>query len=365
MSAAGQAEHQREDVRLEWIRDESRLQSLRKDWRALNRDPFTSPEWLLSWWGAFADGRQLCTGAAWRDDELVGLIPMAQRGSQLESLTNVHTPYYDVIVSDPAARAQALCALLEMDHRCIVLDALPRDSPTLSWLQAHHRGRLLVQRRRHVSPFVDTSVDVDAFRAATRSRWGAPLDRFRRKMVREQKASFHLIEQPDDLESVLDQGFAVEASGWKGQAGTAVLSDSVTTGFYRGVAREFAAQGQLALSWVSFGDQIVAFDLDLLLGGRLYLLKTGFDERFRRLAPGLVLRLAVIERCIELGLSRHELLGGDSEWKRKFAQDARAHSEVRMYRPGPRGAASWTYRRLVRPGLRSAYQNLGRRPGPT
>ena len=67
-----------------------------------------------------------------------------------------------------------------------------------------------------------------------------------------------------------------------------------------------------------------AFDLCLLYGDRLYLLKTGYDERFRRLAPGLVMRLSIVERCFELGIDAHELLGDEAEWKRKFATGERA-----------------------------------------
>jgi CelD/BcsL family acetyltransferase involved in cellulose biosynthesis len=214
-----------------------------------------------------------------------------------------------------------------------------------------------------VSPIVDTSVGLEAFRAASRPRWGAPLERFRRKMIREHAASFELLRHPDDVDRVLDRGFAVEASGWKGQARTAVLSEPRTERFYRTVARAFAAQGQLALSWVCFGEEMVAFDLDLLVDGRLYLIKTGFDERYRRLAPGLVMRLAVIERCIEMGLMAHELLGDDSEWKRKFAGSARSHVELRMYGRDGRGTASWTYRRHVRPLLRTAIVAARRRVG--
>jgi hypothetical protein len=59
--------------------------------------------------------------------------------------------------------------------------------------------------------------------------------------------------------------------------------------------------------------ETAAFDFCLLHCGRLYLLKTGFDERFRRLAPGLVMRLSIIERCFESGLDVHELLGEESD----------------------------------------------------
>ena len=91
-----------------------------------------------------------------------------------------------------------------------------------------------------------------------------------------------------------------------------------------------------------YGDRLVAFDYCLLYGGRLWLLKTGFDEEHRRLAPGLVMRLGIIERCIELGLERHELLGTDEEWKLKFSTDERRVSKLCAYPRGVRGSIPYS-----------------------
>lgn len=344
-------------------RDAQRLRALAEPWRAISSDPFTSPDWLMPWWDAFSDGRGLLSCLAWRGVDLVGVLPMARRRNRIESWSNAHTPYFDLAATDEPAREAVLDALLGLSHGCIVLDLLPRDSSTVTWLLSHPHGHTVVTRERQVSPIVDTSVPLDAFRSATRPSWGAPLDRFRRKMTREHAARIELLAQPDDLEGLLDRGFAVEASGWKGRAGTAIVSDVHTERFYRSVARAFAARGQLALSWLCFGEEMVAVDLDLLVNGKLDLLKTGFEERYRRLAPGLVMRLAVIERCIETGVSAHELLGDNDEWKRKFAQSARPHLEVRLYRRGVRGTASAAYRRFARPLLRDAYHTLRRRLG--
>ncbi|MDQ6835980.1 MAG: GNAT family N-acetyltransferase, partial [Actinomycetota bacterium] len=355
--AGGQDEHSS----VQWLRGEAALESIVPAWRAISDDPFTSPEWLLSWWHAFGAGRALLAAALWRGEKLAALAVLTSDGDRLLTPTNEHTPHYDIAAIDEAARAQILRALLHSRYRAVVLDALPDTSRTTAWLRAHTAGRHLASRRRHVSPFVDTSVSKDAFRAVSQPRWKAPLDRYRRKMERENGASFHLLQAPENLDRLLDAGFAIEASGWKGEAGTAIISDPATNSFYRSLAHQYAATGELAVSWLSFGDEMVAFDLAFVVGGRVYGVKSGFDERHRRLAPGLVLRLAIIERGIELGLATHELLGDDADWKRKFASGDRAHTELRLYRRGPAGTASWVYWAATRPALQSAYLALRRR----
>jgi CelD/BcsL family acetyltransferase involved in cellulose biosynthesis len=96
----------------------------------------------------------------------------------------------------------------------------------------------------------------------------------------------------------------------------------------------------------------------VLHGGRLYLLKTGFDEGFRKLAPGLVMRLSSIERCFELGYQAHELLGSESEWKLKFATTERRHVGLRAYRRRPQTLGRYAYRAKVRPVLKRVHRAI-------
>jgi hypothetical protein len=70
------------------------------------------------------------------------------------------------------------------------------------------------------------------------------------------------------------------------------------------------------------------------------------------------MRLSIVERCFELGLEAHELLGDDSEWKRKFATGERVHVDMLAYPHGPRGNVRRTYRARLRPVLKRAYRRL-------
>jgi CelD/BcsL family acetyltransferase involved in cellulose biosynthesis len=111
----------------------------------------------------------------------------------------------------------------------------------------------------------------------------------------------------------------------------------------------------LALSGLWLDDHLVAFDLALLHANRYWMLKTGYDEAFRHLTPGLVLRRAVVERCFTMGLETHEMLGGDHPWKRMFATGDRTLCTFHGFRrlPGPLAELGW---RRMRPKLKSLYR---------
>jgi CelD/BcsL family acetyltransferase involved in cellulose biosynthesis len=140
-----------------------------------------------------------------------------------------------------------------------------------------------------------------------------------------------LNEPPADLERELERGFAVEGSGWKGREGTAIVSHPETERFYRAIAAAFAARGELVCSSLELDGRMIAWDLSLLHARRVFLLKTGYDEEFRRFAPGLVLRLSVVEDCFARGLDAHELLGHVDDWKPKFATTERHHVEATVH----------------------------------
>lgn len=353
--------------RVEWISSESRFAELAPAWdRLAGREPtpFTRHAWFASWWGAFGGSSKLRVCLLWRDDRLAGAFPLHRRGGRLEAMANVHTPVFTPLAEDRAALDALLEAVVAARYAELAVSALPAAHPALTALRERvRRRRLFLSAPQHTSPLIELDGDFETFRRQSKPRWGAPLERFGRKMEREQAARFSLVEAPVDLEEDLQRGFEVEASGWKGAAGTAIISSPETDIFYRSVARSFSALGGLRLSGITFGDRLVAFDLSLLHANRLWLLKTGFDESHGRLAPGLVLRLRIVERCYQLDLEGHEMLGDDSEWKRKFATGERHHRTARLYRPRPDGAARYAYRRALRPHLAAAYRSARARRG--
>ena len=347
---------------VEWISQPHRFEAIAEQWdrlAATEGTPFSLHAWLAAWWAAFGEGDRMRVCVLWRGDTLVAGLPLAATTGGLAAMSNDHTPLLRPLAADAGARA-ALCAAL-LDHRAgqLVLRGLP-DEPDLAALvtAAGERGRAVLIEPRHTSPIVDTSGEFEAWRGETKRRWGSPIERFRRKGQRENEGSLRIVEPPRELERELALGFEVEASGWKGRSGTAVLSDPRTARFYLEVARAFDRRGELRLSGLSLDGKLAAFDYSILHGNRLWLLKTGFDEAFRRLAPGLVLRLSIIERCFELGLNAHELLGGEDEWKLKFSTAERRHVCLRSYRRAPVPLARYVYRRRLRPPLRAAYRRL-------
>ena len=99
----------------------------------------------------------------------------------------------------------------------------------------------------------------------------------------------------------------------------------------------------------------IAGDFGCAFAGGGFLLKTGFDERFARFSPGLVLRGAVLRAAIAEGLRSYDFLGGPDPYKARWASGARPRVAVSGYRGAWRAAGRV-------PGLRAAPAAGGRPP---
>lgn len=351
--------------RIEWSRGPAALAALDARWDMLagrQATPFGRSEWLAPWFRAFGGGLDPEICRVWRGDELVGGLALARKArTQTIAMANVHTPVLTVLHTDAAALASLASAVVHTCGGSVTLSSVSLDGPDAPAFgqAAAAAGRMTLTEPAHISPVVDIRGTFEEYRAS-RTGWST-LERRARKAAREHDLVVAALELPTGETAFLEDGLVVEASGWKGENGTAVLSQPDTATFYREMAERFAKRGELALSGLWLDGELVAFDLALLFGNRYWMLKTGYLESFRHLTPGLVLRRAVVQRCFELGLDSHELLGDDHPWKRMFATGKRRHCTWSCYSraPGPLAMLGW---RRSRPLVRRTYRTL--RPVP-
>ncbi len=179
---------------------------------------------------------------------------------------------------------------------------------------------------------------------------------------------------PEDLEAEVEAGLAVQLAGWKGRQGTAILSSEDTARFYRRIVAELHARGLTRFSSIVVDGRPIAWEFELLHQNRLWGMNGAIDEGFKKFSPGLVLKVALIERCFELGLDAYEFIGADEDWKGKFLTGKRAHFDIELYRRAPVPLARFAVRRsgqiAVRAvrharALRAAGWREGQRAGGT
>lgn len=317
--------------------------------------PFLHPGWLASWWKAFGRGH-LVVLAARIDGELDAVLPLARRGALL-SPTNWHTPLYGAISASENASQALANALVDEADAHVRLRFFDRDDPFLEALAGaiEDAGWTAAKREMQRSPYIPIEGAWGDFQRGLPRRLRGNIARRERRLAQLGELAFAVEDGSDRLDKLLDDGFALEASGWKGKKGTAIASRPETRAFYTELSRWAASIGILRLGFVRLDGRAIAFSLDLQHRGVHYVLKPGYSEEMARYGPGALLTYRMIERAFADDLSSYEFLGEADDFKRSFAGERlRVRVEAQAFARSARGIA----KRLVQTRGRSAARRL-------
>ena len=358
-------------MRVDWVTGEAAFAELAEPWDRLAGEtalPYLRHRWFAAWARAFAGPGTVETPVAFEGDRMLACLPAVRTGRNLSAMANWETPLYAPVAAQPADAEPVLLQAVERSARMLVLDGIESGGDGERAIQAMARSAHIETLARHwqTSPVIETTGSFEDWRERTRPQWLKRLARYRRKMDREMDLELAVAELPDSPESAFEECLRLEAAGWKGESGTAMLSSPATERFYRDVFAQLRDSGELRMSLLRLHGRLAAFDLGFEFDGRLYSLKTGFDETLKQVVPGLVLRLSIVEHCFERGLRANELLGGEMPWKENFATGSRPHLSYRCYRSNAAGRAAHLADARLRPALgraRRAAQRLRSRGG--
>jgi CelD/BcsL family acetyltransferase involved in cellulose biosynthesis len=152
----------------------------------------------------------------------------------------------------------------------------------------------------------------------------------------------------DDVAAWADAYLALEAKGWKGEAGSALAHDPATRGFFHAALAGAAAAGKLDMLRMELDGRPIAMLVNFLSPPGGFAFKTAFDEDFARFSPGVLLQienlalldrgdLAWIDSC---AVENHSMI--DSIWAER-----RAVVRVTLPLAGARGAATYALARAA------------------
>jgi len=335
------------------------LPSLREAWDriALSGDtPFLTTAWLEPWSQAFADGSEAIVALRTPDGELVAAGLFRRRGGSLVAATGVETSDWDVVAQDDASRRAFWRALAERAPTRVELAMLPAETGSAAAMreELESNGYSLAERADALSPEIRLPDSFEELLASRRSSFRREVRRRQRTLEREGAVAYRMSTSGVELERDLETFLGLEHSGWKGQAGTSILGNPHLERLYREFARRAAEQGWLGVSVLELDGEPLAAAYGCVFGDSAYLIKTGFDESKKRLAPGIMLRAKSIRAAIEQGLVRYSFLGDPAEHKVQWTDDARPHLRVEAFRRGVRTAPQRLWWLGLRPVLKRA-----------
>jgi CelD/BcsL family acetyltransferase involved in cellulose biosynthesis len=155
--------------------------------------------------------------------------------------------------------------------------------------------------------------------------------------------------EPEHVDGALRRAFALEDSGWKGQAGTSVLRNAGVLEFYRRQAEHFARHASLRLAFLECGGRAIAFEMGWFGKGVYHSFKAGYDEDYRKFGPGHLLRYLLIEAgCADPNLRFIDYQGPINRALASWATETYAIGRLAISPPRIVSKALWTGIKTVR-----------------
>lgn len=312
---------------------------------------FVRPGWVMAWLDAF-DRRRIRIYTVRRDGRLVALVPLlcGRSGTSLASPTNDHTPVWAPLAEDAAAAQTLARAVLADRPRRLRLGILERDdAASRHFVDTLERaGYRPVVRHRECSPYIDATLTPNVFAKRFTAKHRSSMRRRERRLGELGDVTFEACRGGARVSGVLEEGLAIEASGWKGRRGTAIACDPATLRFYRRVASWAGAHGWLLLTTLRIDGRMVAFSFGFEHHGVVSGLKIGYDEAHAKLAPGLALMHRTFDFALAGPAREMDLLGNNDAYKRAVADGTHERITADWFAPT---ATSHTARIVTTLGL--------------
>jgi CelD/BcsL family acetyltransferase involved in cellulose biosynthesis len=302
---------------------------LRTEWFSIWADSFLPPSWkleLVTWTSA---------------GEPSAVLPLASNGLRRVSLSNSHTDVFDVIeAGDPEVLGRVSDWLARQPvTRFYRLDGGSRLIP-----QSPDPGWLVTQSSE--APFSDLGGGLEGLRQNMGRNLAKNIERLDRRLGDLGEVVY--IDNADGvLPDAVKQCMDLEAAGWKGSTGTAMLSRPESRMFYERLVETARHLGWLRISALLVAERLVACQLSLDYEGRRHLLKPAYDEELRSHSPGRILQWKVMQSAVELGLESYEFLGESERWKNEWASGSRTRHTILRFGQRGRGAVMGVPMRLA------------------
>ncbi len=313
--------------------------------------PSLSSPWILSFLEHQlpASHRWLCL-LAHEGDRLEGLFPVAVAphpllGRRAPILSAPHGPH--LFSAGPLIRggreAQVLAAFHEELLRLfpgqvvLALSRIDRRNPALAATEAFERRGRWVAVWDGAAYYLPVTGQFDPYMESLGGESRRSFLRSERALSREGELSFATARGAGIADHDLDRFYALEAAGWKGERGSAILSDSPRHAFYAALTRRLRRRGWLELAFLGRGGADLAAVFALRLAGTLTLWKIGFDPGAARHSPGSVLLTRMIrEAFADPEIAEVDCLT-DAAWLRRWRMPARDTFNLSVFPRRPAG----------------------------
>ncbi len=329
------------------IEDLHGLQELKSEWNEVappkNVEPWQSFNWIEAAATAYSENHLLRVITVRKDGRLTAIAPLALKPSiqpwrplRLDFLGGEELKEPNRLIAlDPASRDMLVDVIVSERVYPIRLSRLPNDPENIRFLMSKFKKSGWITSVLSMPyPYLDLGAN------PIRKSLKEDLRRARRKAGAhgEVRSEAVVAASDDELLKRLETCFKIEASGWKGRNGTAILLNESRKKFFERYACSSRSEGALKLYFLFVNEVPVAVQYAIESAKAYWLLNVGYDEAYQQCSPGNLLLEESINDAARNGLARYNLLGKEEPWTKHWTTTAQDCLVLAAYRPNLYGA---------------------------
>lgn len=207
---------------------------------------------------------------------------------------------------DPAGVVSDFFAMLARPHlklpRVFVFPEVRLDGPFAALVGSHAEAHALplALAGRVARPHLQGHGDGDDYlRAALSGHHFREFRRLKRRLSEQGQLDYTVARQPEEVRLAVEAFLALEASGWKGRARTAMAVDRYRAAFVREAAQRLAERDLCRVHQLSLDGRAIASLVVFVESGVAYTWKTAYDEAFARFSPGTLLAVEATRTLLD------------------------------------------------------------------
>lgn len=328
------------------VSDITELKHMRSEWNYL-ADKFSNPllrhEWFLSAAQALHEKKDLWVTVVESQGKLKAVAPLVKtkrRGGERLELLGVSSLFEPCgLLYDTEESLQLLISALLKQKRLMYLQRMPAASPFFHIFSGLSKySGLTIDRRTADSAWVRINRNWSSFYDSLSAQRKYDYRRARRRAEQFGRVECKVISpEQNDLESVFNAACEVEAKGWKGRKGSALLYNKKMLEFFSAYAAAVCRDNMLRVFFLYIAGVLAAMQICIEFAQRLWVLKIGYDEQWAKCSPGMQLTMEAIRYVSEKGLEAYEFLGVDEPWLHAWTTEAHAYRSIGFYPFRPAG----------------------------
>lgn len=320
------------------IREKDHFLRLRSTWTDLlvnsaDDNPFITWEYLWIYWKYFGKNKELrilCIENG--NNKMIAIIPLrfshyafasTLKYKVIEPLGYMGAEYNGFIIpSQEITHSVTLFKLIlryleeKNDWDFIYLYEFPETSIVPRMLMKLNNLFKFEAIKGSICPYIRLPNSIDTLIESLNPNFRKNLKKRLRKLEKDFKAvELKSYKDFGTVDEAMNVFFNIHQKRWMSKGKTGVFASEVTRNFFVDIAKIFAEKGWLALYFLTVNDEPIAARYGFAYNRKMYFCLSGFDPNYSDYAPGHIVNMKVIEKCIRDGFTECDFLHGGEPYK--------------------------------------------------